>query len=86
MTRQPSPAEIAELFRAVFFVDARGRQVLEYLERRYCTSPPVETSGGVDAILKTYQRASHREVLDHIHALIARASADLEETPTAMKG
>lgn len=80
--KAPAPAELAELFRAVFVVDARGRELLEYLERRYCSLAPVVTSGGIDAILTTYQRAAHREVLDHIHAMIQRAEVPPTETPT----
>lgn len=83
----PSPDELADLCHAVFSADVRGRAILEHLERRYCRAAPVVTNGGIDAILTTYQRAAHREVLDYIHALIARAERPHDETPTAaMKG
>lgn len=83
MTRALSPDDLAERFHAIFAVDVRGREVLAYLERKYCTATPVVTTGGIDAVLQTYQRAAHRELLDHIHTMIARATADPTETPIA---
>ncbi len=81
MKSPASPTELAELARAIFVVDARGRTLLEHLERRFCTVTPVVTEGGIDAVLQTYQRAAHRELLDYIHTLIARAEVGSVETP-----
>lgn len=74
-------SDIAALYRDVFETDSRGRTVLENLERRFCSQPAVVTSGGIDAILTTYERAAQRAVLDFIHAQIARANAVGEPAP-----
>lgn len=68
-------------YRDLFEVDARGRRVLEHLERVF-VKPPVLT-GGIDAVLQTYSRAGQRTLLDFIHAQIARASSGPNDTPEA---
>lgn len=48
-----------------------GREVLEDLIARF--TQPAVTEGGIDAVLKTYQRMGQRRVLDYIVTQINRA-------------
>jgi hypothetical protein len=48
-----------------------GRLVLENLIQAF--TQPAVTDGGIDAVLKTYQRMGQRRVLDHIINQINRA-------------
>lgn len=61
-----------ELFRAVFETDKRGAALLEYLIQRF--SEAAVTDGGIDAVLKTYQRMGQRRPLDYITLMINRAN------------
>lgn len=83
--RSLKPEALARLFADVFETDLRGRACLEYLERRYCAGDAVVTDGGIDAVLKTYRKAAHRELLDHIHMQIGRANGETSSpTPEAL--
>lgn len=63
----------ASLYRDVFEVDRRGAAVLEDLIQRFGHTR-VHVDGGIDAVLKTYRAAAHREVLDHILRQINKAN------------
>lgn len=64
--------QIDAMFKRVFEEHHEGRLVLEILIQRFARN--AVTAGGIDAILKTYMQAGHREVLDHILLRINRAS------------
>jgi hypothetical protein len=61
------------LFRDIFEVDRRGIEIFEILYRRFASKAKVHTAGGIDAVLKTYQDAAHREVIEFIVAACNRA-------------
>jgi hypothetical protein len=67
-----TPEQIDAMFKRVFEEHHEGRQVLEILIQRFARN--AVTAGGIDAILKTYMQAGHREVLDHILLRINRAN------------
>ncbi len=67
-----TPEQTDAMFKRVFEDHHEGRLVLEILIQRFARN--AVTSGGIDAILKTYMQAGHREVLDHILLRINRAS------------
>lgn len=71
--QRPTPNEYAELFET----DRRGARILEDLILRF-TRPPV-TDGGIDAVLKTYERMGQRHVIDFIVTQINRANG-LQDT------
>lgn len=60
------------LYKAIFEDDRRGAAILEDLIQRFAR--PAVTTGGIDAILKTYQRDGMRSVVEHITAQINRAN------------
>lgn len=64
--------QMDEIFKRVFEQHAEGIIALDHLVRRF--SKNAVTKGGIDAILETYIRAGHREVLDHILSRINRAN------------
>ena len=64
----PSPAE----YKALFEDDRRGAVILEHLMQAFAR--PAVVTGGIDAVLETYQRAGQRKVLDFIVSQINRAS------------
>lgn len=66
--RRPSAQDYADLFE----VDKRGQRILEDLIKRF-VRPPVST-GGIDAVLQTYDRAGQRKPLDFIMQQINRAN------------
>lgn len=70
--------ELAILYRDIFESDRRGAAVLEDLVRRFGRTK-VHTAGGIDAVLKTYQAAAHRELLDYIVMQINRANGVNDE-------
>lgn len=79
------PVEVTpELFREIFEVDKRGAAILEYLVTKF--SRPAVTDGGIDAVLKTYERMGEQKVVQHIVGQINRANGvtptDLEIPPT----
>lgn len=61
-----------QMFKEVFEDDRRGALLLQFLIDKF-VRPPV-TEGGIDAVLKTYQRAGQRAPLDYISAMIDRAN------------
>lgn len=65
---------LADLYRDLFEVDRRGQAVFEDLYRRFASSAKVHTDGGIDAVLKTYRAAAHREVIEHIVRMCNRAN------------
>lgn len=64
----PTPQDYADLFE----VDKRGQRILEDLIRRF-VRPSVST-GGIDAVLQTFERAGQRKPLDYITTMINRAN------------
>lgn len=64
----PTPQEYAALFEH----DARGVAILEHLIQVFARPPVVD--GGIDAVLKTYERGGQRKVLDFINNQINRAN------------
>lgn len=67
-----TPEQIDDMFKRVFEQHAEGVLVLDHLIQRF--SRNAVTVGGIDAVLKTYLQAGHREVLDHILLRINRAN------------
>lgn len=67
-----TPEQVDAMFKRVFEEHHEGRLVLETLIQRFARN--AVTTGGIDAILKTYMQAGHREVLDHIVNRINRAN------------
>lgn len=60
------------VYKAIFEDDRRGAAILEDLIQRFAR--PAVTTGGIDAILKTYQRDGMRSVVEHITNQINRAN------------
>ncbi len=60
------------LYKEIFEDDRRGAAILEDLIQRFAR--PAVTTGGIDAILKTYQRDGMRSVVEHITNQINRAN------------
>ena len=71
-----------QAYRRVFEDNADGVAVLEDLVRRF--SQPQVSAGGIDAVLKTYERGGMRKVLDHILGQInaAHGVPDVPEDPS----
>lgn len=67
-----APQVTPELFREVFEVDKRGAAILEALIERF--SQPAVTDGGIDAVLKTYERMGSNRVVQYIVGQINRAN------------
>lgn len=67
-----TPEQQDALFKRVFEDHHEGRIALDLLVQRFAKN--AVTTGGIDAILKTYIQAGHREVLDHILLRINRAN------------
>jgi hypothetical protein len=61
-----------ELYRQVFEVDRRGAACLEDLIKRF--TQPAVTDGGIDAVLKTYERMGSARPAQYIVAMINRAN------------
>lgn len=61
-----------EVYRRLFEDHADGVAVLEDLVARF--SQPQVSTGGIDAVLKTYERGGMRRVLDHILGQINKAN------------
>lgn len=82
MSRPPDVTP--ELFREIFEIDKRGAALLEHLITRF--TQPAVTDGGIDAVLKTYERMGQQKVLQHIVGQINRANGvtptDVEIPPT----
>jgi hypothetical protein len=72
MTRGTTPPAVTPLmYLELFEQHPTGRLVLDDLIARF--TERAVTDGGIDAILKTYQRMGQRRVLDHIVTQINRA-------------
>lgn len=69
----PSPQD----YKAIFEDDRRGAAILDHLLTRF--RHKVVTEGGIDAVLKTYRHAAHRELLEFIVAQINRANGVPDE-------
>jgi hypothetical protein len=67
-----TPEQTDAMFKRVFEDHHEGRLVLEILIQRFARN--AVTTGGIDAILKTYMQAGHREVLDHVLLRCNRAN------------
>ncbi|SEI78757.1 hypothetical protein [Achromobacter sp. NFACC18-2] len=65
------------VYKEIFEDDRRGAAVLEDLIQRFAR--PQVNSGGIDAVLKTYERGGMRLVLDFITAQINRANGVPDE-------
>lgn len=71
--RGTKPADATALmYLELFEQHPTGRIVLDDLLKRYTQS--AVTDGGIDAVLKTYQRMGQRRVLDFIVMQINRAN------------
>ena len=71
-----------ETYRRIFEDNADGALILEDLVNRF--SQPQVSAGGIDAVLKTYERGGMRKVLDYILGQINRANGvqdDVQEDP-----
>ena len=64
----PTPNE----YKALFEDDKRGVAILEHLIQVFAR--PAVVTGGIDAVLATYQRDGQRRVLDFIHNQVNRAN------------
>jgi hypothetical protein len=72
MTRGTPPPEVTPaMYREVFESTKAGQIVLDDLIRRY--SKPASTTGGIDAVLKTYLHMGEHNVVQHIVKQINRA-------------
>ena len=72
-------------YRRLFEDNADGAAVLDDLVRRF--SQPQVSAGGIDAVLKTYERGGMRKVLDYILGQINQAHGvqdDVQEDPEAV--
>lgn len=69
---------MAGMYLDIFETDRRGQAVFEDLYARFAGSAKVHTTGGIDAVLRTYRDAAHREVIEHIVRMcnIARGVED----------
>lgn len=65
---RPGPAQ----YKALFEDDKRGVAILEDMIQRFVR--PAVTEGGIDAVLKTFERNGQRKPLDFIAAMINRAN------------
>lgn len=71
-----------QTYRRIFEDNADGVLILEDLIKRF--SQPQVSAGGIDAVLKTYERGGMRKVLDYILGQINRANGvqdDVQEDP-----
>lgn len=75
------PAVTPQMFKEIFEDHPSGRIVLEHLIGRFVR--PSVTEGGIDAVLKTYQRIGQRVPLDYIVTQLNRANGatNLEGEP-----
>lgn len=72
MTRETTTEQWAELYRQIFEVDKRGAAILEHMVTLF--SKPASTTGGIDAVLKTYLHMGEHNVVQHIIKMINRAN------------
>lgn len=74
-----TPDQQDALFKRVFEDHHEGRIALDLLIQRFARN--AVTTGGIDAILKTYKQSGAREVLDHIMDRINRANGVATDQP-----
>lgn len=74
MSQPDERTRIDALYRDIFETDQRGAAIFEDLYRRFARKAKVHTAGGIDAVLKTYQDAAHREVIEYIVTRVNRAN------------
>lgn len=72
MSRQQKLDITDELIRDVFETDKRGAAILEHLIEKF--SMPAVTDGGIDAVLKTYERMGMTKPMHYLVARINRAN------------
>lgn len=73
-SEQDEGQRVDALYRDIFDVDVRGVAIFDDLYRRFASKAKVHTAGGIDAVLKTYQDAAHREVIEYIVTRVNRAN------------
>lgn len=78
---QDERRRLAGLYRDIFEVDVRGVAIFDDLYRRFASKAKVHTAGGIDAVLKTYQDAAHREVIEYIVTMVNRGNG-VNDSPT----
>lgn len=66
-----TPVITPEMFKEIFEDHPSGRIVLEHLIVKF--TRPAVTTGGIDAVLKTYMNQGQRAPLDYIVTQINRA-------------
>lgn len=71
--RDTTPEQWAELYRQIFEVDKRGAAILEHMVTLF--SKPASTTGGIDAVLKTYLHMGEHNVVQHIIKQLNRANS-----------
>lgn len=72
---------VDRLFLDLFEIDKRGQTVFDDLYARFAAHSKVHTEGGIDAVLKTYRAAAHREVIEHIVMRCNRARGVRDSAP-----
>lgn len=72
---------VDRLYLDLFEVDRRGQTVFDDLYARFAAHSKVHTDGGIDAVLKTYRAAAHREVIEHIVMRCNRARGVRDSAP-----
>jgi hypothetical protein len=75
MTEETRPT--AQDYADLFEIDKRGQRILEDLIRRFVR--PMVSTGGIDAVLQTFERAGQRKPLDFIMQQINRANGVAED-------
>lgn len=73
MTTRPTPAD----YKAIFEDDRRGAAILQDLLQRFVR--PSVTTGGIDAVLQTFERVGQRKPIDFIATMINRANGAPDE-------
>ena len=73
MTDRIPDTPTPELYRQIFEIDVRGAAILEDLVRRF--SKPAVTTGGIDAVLKTYLHQGENNVVQHIVRQLNKANS-----------
>lgn len=74
----PGPVN-AVTYARIFEADPMGAAILEELWRVF--SRAAVTEGGIDAVLKTYERAGQRNVLEFIARKINQANGVPDDAP-----
>lgn len=68
-------------YKAIFEDHRTGARILEDLIKRFAR--PAVTEGGIDAVLKTFNNAGQRKVIDFIAARINQANGVDDDEPQA---